>query len=103
VALQNAFVLGSTIHTALAAMASTRDAVLLADESIRDYQSHVRDKVRLRLPVGPADYLPVTFHVVGKFSEFATAPEDSFIVANADSVGQVDGPLCPVPLSRGLV
>ena len=49
-ALQDAFVPGSTIQATLAAMAAARDGVLLSAETIRDYQLHVGDKVRLRLP-----------------------------------------------------
>ncbi len=82
---------GSTIQATLAAMSATRDGVLLSAETIRDYQLHVGDQVRLRLPVGSSGYQPVTFHVVGQISEFPTAPKDSFIVANADYVGAATG------------
>lgn len=87
-ALQNSFVPGSTIQATLAAMAATPDGVLLSAETIRDYQLHVGDHVRLRLPVGSRGYQPVTFRVVGQISEFPTAPKDSFIVANSSYVGQ---------------
>jgi putative ABC transport system permease protein len=90
-ALQNSFVPGSTIPATLAAMANTRDGVLLSAETIRDYQLRVGDKIRLRLPVRSSGYQSVTFHVVGQISEFPTAPKDSFIVANADYVGQATG------------
>jgi putative ABC transport system permease protein len=82
-ALQNSFVPGSTIASTLGAMATTRDGVLLSAETIRDYQLHPGDTIRLRLPVGHAGYQPVPFHVVGTISEFPTAPKDSFIVANS--------------------
>jgi putative ABC transport system permease protein len=81
-ALQNSFVPGSTISATMAAMARTPDGVLLSAETIRDYQLHVGDLVRLRLSVGQSGYQAVPFHVVGQISEFPTAPKDSFIVAN---------------------
>jgi putative ABC transport system permease protein len=90
--LQNSFVPGSTIGSILRAMAKTPDGVLLSAETLRDYQLHPGDMVRLRLPIGPSGtYRPVAFHVVGQVSEFPTAPKDSFIVANASYVDQVTG------------
>jgi putative ABC transport system permease protein len=88
-ALQNAFVPGSTIADTMAAMARTSDGALLSAETIRDYQLHVGDLVRLRLPIGSSGYHPVAFHVVGQISEFPTAPKDSFIVANAAYINRV--------------
>lgn len=88
-ALQDAFVPGSTISATMAAMARTPDGVLLSAETIRDYQLHVGDLVRLRLPIGSSGYRPVAFHVVGQISEFPTAPKDSFIVANAAYIDKV--------------
>jgi putative ABC transport system permease protein len=90
-ALQDAFVPGSTISATLAAMVATHDGVLLSAETIRDYQLHVGDQIRLRLPVGSTGYQPVPFHVVWQIGEFPTAPKDSFIVANADYVGAATG------------
>jgi putative ABC transport system permease protein len=74
------------------ALATTRDGVLLSAETLRDYQLHRGDLVRLRLPVGPAGtYQAVPFHVVGQVSEFPTAPKDSFIVADAAYIDHVTG------------
>jgi putative ABC transport system permease protein len=90
--LQDSFVPGSTVASVLRAMESKRDGVLLSAETLRDYQLHPGDLIRLRLPVGPNGvYTPVPFHVVGQVSEFPTAPKDSFIVANAAYVNQVTG------------
>ncbi len=90
--LQDSFVPGSTIHAALAALNTTPDGALLSAETIKDYQLHVGDLVRLRLPSG-ADhsYHPVPFHVVGVVKEFPTAPKDSFIIANASYLTVVTG------------
>jgi putative ABC transport system permease protein len=90
-ALQDSFVPGSTIRATLAAMTARPDGVLLSAETIRDYQLHVGDLIRLRLPVRGHGYQPVSFHVVGQISEFPTAPKDSFIVANAHYIGQATG------------
>ena len=90
--LQNSFVPGSTIAAVMRALSRTPDGVLLSAETLRDYQLHPGDLVRLRLPVGPdGTYQPIAFHVVGQVSEFPTAPKDSFIVANAAYVNHVTG------------
>ena len=81
--LQNAFVPGSTISAALAAMSRQRDGVLLAAETILSYQLHTGDVINLRvLDARVGKYVLVPFHVVGVIKEFPTAPKDSFIVAN---------------------
>jgi putative ABC transport system permease protein len=90
--LQNSFVPGSSIAEVMRRLASTTDGVLLSAETLRDYQLHVGDLVRLRLPVGPSGtYQAVHFHVVGQVSEFPTAPKDSFMVANATYINRVTG------------
>ena len=82
--LRDSFVPGSTIHAALAALATTPDGVLLAAETLHDYQLRPGDLIRLRLQVAPSRaYRTVPFHVIGMVKEFPTAPKDSFIVANA--------------------
>ena len=81
--LQNAFVPGSTISSALAAMSRRPDGVLLAAETIQSYQLHQGDLINLRvLDARSGKYVSVPFHVVGTIKEFPTAPKDSFIVAN---------------------
>jgi putative ABC transport system permease protein len=66
--------------------------VLLAAETVHDYQLHTGDPIRLRLQVGRAGrYRSVGFHVVGIVTEFPTAPKDSFIVANAGYLTRVTG------------
>jgi putative ABC transport system permease protein len=81
--LENAFVPGSTISSALAGLSRRADGVLLAAETIQSYQLHQGDLVNLRvLDAHSGRYVLVPFHVVGTIKEFPTAPKDSFIVAN---------------------
>ncbi|MGF7237590.1 MAG: ABC transporter permease, partial [Frankia sp.] len=90
--LRDSFTPGNTVSSALGRLARTPDGVLLAAETLRDYQLAPGDVIRLRLQTGPAHrYSPVTFHVVGQVKEFPTAPKDSFIVANARYLAQVTG------------
>jgi putative ABC transport system permease protein len=88
----DSFVPGSTVAATLRALTTTPDGVLLAAETIHDYQLHRGDPIRLRLQTGPAGtYQSVGFHVVGVVKEFPTAPKDSFIVANASYLTKVTG------------
>ncbi len=90
--LQDAFVPGSTVTTTLAALQDTPDGVLLSAETLHDYQLHPGDLIKIRLQSGPHHtYRPVDFHVVGRVTEWPTAPKDSFIVANADYITQQTG------------
>ncbi|MEP6696414.1 MAG: FtsX-like permease family protein [Pseudonocardiales bacterium] len=90
--LLDSFVPGSTMRAALHSLTTTPDGVLLAAETIHDYQLHPGDPIKLRLQVGPAGtYQPVGFHVVGVVKEFPTAPKDSFIIANASYLTKVTG------------
>jgi len=90
--LLDSFVPGSTINSALHALATTPDGALLSAETIHDYQLHPGDQVRLRLQTGPSHtYSQVPFHVIGAVKEFPTAPKDSFIIANASYITQTTG------------
>lgn len=82
--LLDSFTPGTTIKAALSSLAATPDGVLLSAETLHDYQLRPGDLVRLRLQTGvDKQYRPVDFHVIGRVTEFPTAPKDSFIVANA--------------------
>lgn len=89
--LQDAFTPGSSVRAALAALARTPDGVLLSQETLHDYQLRTGDQVRLRLRDRTGAYVAHTFHVVGVVTEFATAPRDSFILANRDHLAAATG------------
>jgi len=89
--LQDAFTPGSSIQSVMRTLARTPDGVLLSQETLHDYQLHTGDSVRLRLMTGSGQYAPVAFHVVGVITEFATAPRDSFVVANRSYIAKATG------------
>ena len=89
--LENAFTPGHAIHALLSRLGRTADGVLLSQETLHDYQLNPGDTVRLRLKNAAGKYAAVSFHVVGVVTEFATAPRDSFIVANRSYVAQQTG------------
>jgi len=89
--LQNAFTPGSSIRTVMRDLAATPDGALLSQETLHDYQLHTGDLIRLRLNNATGAYQAVPFHVVGVVTEFATAPRDSFIVANRDYLARTTG------------
>ncbi|MDT4990155.1 MAG: putative transport system permease protein [Actinoplanes sp.] len=80
--LQDAFTPGSSIRSVLKRLAGTPDGALLSQETLHDYQLHIGDLVQLRLKTAQGGYHTVRFHVVGVITEFATAPRDSFVIAN---------------------
>jgi putative ABC transport system permease protein len=87
--LQDAFTPGSSVRAVLRRLATRADGVLLSQETLHDYQLHPGDLIRLRLQGATGGYRTADFHVVGVVTEFATAPRDSFIVANAAYIAQV--------------
>ncbi|MDX6229786.1 MAG: putative transport system permease protein [Frankiales bacterium] len=89
--LQNAFTPGSSVHATISRLAATPDGALLSQETLHDYQLRQGDAVRLRLKNAAGAYQSVQFHVVGVVTEFATAPRDSFIVANRSYVASMTG------------
>ena len=89
--LQDAFTPGSSVTTLLKRLASTPDGALLSQETLHDYQLHTGDLVRLRLRDSAGQYKAVPFHVVGVVTEFATAPRDSFVLANRSYLTSTTG------------
>ena len=89
--LQDAFTPGSSIKSALGRLAATPDGAMLSQETLHDYQLHIGDMVQLRLKNAGGAYRTVRFHVVGVITEFATAPRDSFVVANRSYVTSATG------------
>ena len=89
--LQNAFTPGSSVRSLLGRLRATPDGVLLSQETLHDYQLHRGDLVRLRLRDRRGVYVALPFHVVGVVTEFATAPRDSFVLANRSYLASVTG------------
>jgi putative ABC transport system permease protein len=89
--LQDAFTPGTSIRATLRRLAAIPDGALLSQETLHDYQLHTGDLVQLRLKSATGRYDTVRFHVVGVITEFATAPRDSFVVANRSYVAQATG------------
>ena len=82
---------GSSVRT-LAALASTRDGVLVSEETVSDFQLQPGDTLNLRLQsAADHQYHAVPFRFVGVAREFPTAPHDSFLVANADYIAENTG------------
>ncbi len=90
--LADAYFTGGTARQMMARLASRPDAVLVAQETVTDFQLQPGDQLNLRLQ-NAADHTfhVVPFHYVGIAREFPTAPKDSFLVANAAYVGQATG------------
>ncbi|HEX4658836.1 MAG TPA: ABC transporter permease [Streptosporangiaceae bacterium] len=90
--MSDAFFQSGSAATVLAALAARPDAVLVSEETVRDYQLLPGDLIRLRLQfAGDHAYHVVPFHYAGVVREFPTAPRDSFFVANASYVAQATG------------
>ena len=87
--LQNGWFAGGTARGLMQTLARRPDSVLVAAETVRDFQLHPGDLVRLRLQDGRTkQFKTVPFHYAGVANEFPTAPTDSFLVANADYVAR---------------
>jgi putative ABC transport system permease protein len=68
------------------------DGVLVAEETVKDFQLQPGDLVRLRLQDGRTkQFKTVPFHYTGVAKEFPTAPRDSFFVANQSYVANATG------------
>ena len=90
--MSDAFFAGGHATTVLARLAATPDAVLVSEETVRDFQLQPGDLVRLRLQfASDAAYHVVPFHYIGVVREFPTAPRDSFLIANASYLSRTTG------------
>jgi putative ABC transport system permease protein len=90
--LQDAWFQGGTAAGLMATLARRPDAVLVAAETVKDYQLVPGDTLRLRLQDGRTKrFKTVRFHYAGVAKEFPTAPTDSFLVADADYVARQTG------------
>jgi putative ABC transport system permease protein len=87
--LQNAWFQGGSASTLMSRLASRPDAALLSAETVKDFQLHPGDLVRLRLQNAQSHrYQVVPFHYVGVAKEFPTAPSDSFVVGNENYIAR---------------
>ena len=90
--LRDAYFAGGTAAEMMARLASRPDAILVAQETVNDFQLQPGDLMNLRLQnASDHAYRVVPFHYVGIAREFPTAPKDSFLVANAAYIGQATG------------
>ena len=90
--LQDAYFVGGTAQQLMDKLAASPDAVLVSDETVKDFQLRPGDSLRLRLRTGTDSTLvSVPFHYAGIVREFPTAPSDSFLVANADYIAKRTG------------
>jgi len=90
--MSDAFFGGGGSARTLDALASTRDGVLVSEETVSDFQLQPGDTLNLRLQsAADHQYHVVPFRFVGVAREFPTAPRDSFLVANADYVAEKTG------------
>nr|MDQ6928829.1 ABC transporter permease [Actinomycetota bacterium] len=94
--LQDAYFGGGTADEMLTRLKRQPNAVLVSDETMKDFQLHVGDPLHLRVrDAATGNLVEVTFDFVGVIKEFPTAPRDSFIVANASYIAQQTGDPSP--------
>jgi putative ABC transport system permease protein len=90
--LQNAWFQGGSAQALMHTLATRPDSVLVAAETVKDFQLQPGDLLRLRLQDGRTkQFRTVPFHYAGVAKEFPTAPTDSFLVANASYVAKATG------------
>jgi putative ABC transport system permease protein len=90
--LQDAWFDGGSAAGLMGQLASRPDSVLVSAETVRDFQLHPGDLLRLRLQDGRTKHFrTVPFHYAGVAKEFPTAPTDSFLVANSSYVARTTG------------
>jgi len=100
--ISNAYFANHDAEQTLALLSRTPDGVLVAEETVKDYQLQPGDELNLRLQSAvDHQYHPVRFHFIGIVREFPSAPKDSFLVANASYLAsQTSVPDAEVALLR---
>ncbi|MEA2972694.1 MAG: putative transport system permease protein [Actinomycetota bacterium] len=94
--LQDAYFSGGSARQMLDRLRQQRDAVLVSEETVHDFQLHLGDRLRLRIRDAATGRLAeVDFHFAGVAREFPTAPRDSFVVANASYIAAQTGDPSP--------
>lgn len=82
--LSNSYFANRDAAATMALLQRTPDGVLVAEETVKDFQLKLGDELNLRLQSATDhQYHTVRFHYIGTVLEFPTAPKDSFLVANA--------------------
>jgi putative ABC transport system permease protein len=90
--LQDAWFQGGSADQLMKRLQSQPDGILVAAETVKDFQLHPGDLLRLRLQdTATKRFRTVPFHYIGVTKEFPTAPTDSFLVANAGYVAKATG------------
>jgi putative ABC transport system permease protein len=90
--LQDPWFEGGSAKGLMAQLAAKPDSVLVSAETVKDFQLHPGDLLRLRLQDGRTkQFHTVPFHYAGVAKEFPTAPTDSFLVADAGYVAHATG------------
>jgi putative ABC transport system permease protein len=94
--LQDAYFVGGTARDMLGRLTARADAALVSEETAKDFQLHIGDRLRFRLRNADTGQLAdVQFYFAGIVKEFPTAPRDSFVVANASYIARQSGDPSP--------
>jgi putative ABC transport system permease protein len=90
--LQDPWFAGGSAKQLMQSLAARPDNVLVSAETVKDFQLHPGDLLRLRLQNGRTkQFKTVPFHYAGVAKEFPTAPKDSFFIANQSYVARATG------------
>jgi putative ABC transport system permease protein len=90
--MSNAYFANGDANATLAELRKHPDGVLVSEETVKDFQLKMGDKLNLRLQSGQDHaYHVVPFSFIGVVREFPTAPLDSFLVANAAYIAKQSG------------
>jgi putative ABC transport system permease protein len=90
--LQDPWFQGGSAQQLMTTLQGHRDAALVSAETVKAFQLHRGDLLRLRIQDAVTKrFKLVPFHYAGVAKEFPTAPSDSFVVANAAYVARATG------------
>lgn len=90
--LRDGWFQGGSAQQLMSQLGRHPDSVLVSAETVKDFQLHRGDLLRLRLQDGRTkQFMTVPFHYAGIAKEFPTAPKDSFFVANQAYVAKATG------------
>jgi putative ABC transport system permease protein len=90
--IANAYFANNNAAKTLDLIKENHDGVLVSEETVKDFQLELGDRLNLRLQsVVDHQYHIVPFRFVGVVREFPTAPKDSFLVASASYIAERTG------------